>query len=219
MLLVDQKFRRASMRLVATIAAVLLLTVPALSTSKVVLVFGDSLVAGLGLSESDGFVAQMQAALSAANVDITLVNGGVSGDTSATSLDRLDWALGDKPDAVLLELGANDMLQGLPVDGIRTNLDAIMKKLEDRKLPVFIAGMKANRALGNDYVKAFDALYPQLAAKYGAALYPFFLEGVAADSRLNQADLIHPNAAGVKTIVGNMLPSLIAWARGLYENP
>ncbi len=211
--LVDQKFWRINGRFFAAAAAVVFLTVPALSSPKTVLVFGDSLVAGLGLSESDGFVAQMQAALSAAKIDIALVNGGVSGDTSATALDRLDWALGDKPDGVLLELGANDMLQGLPVDGIRNNLDAILKRLADQKLPVFIAGMKANRALGDDYVKAFDALYPQLAAKYGAALYPFYLEGVAAQSKLNQADLIHPNPEGVKAIVGNMSPSLIAWAK------
>jgi acyl-CoA thioesterase-1 len=213
MLLVDQNFWRVISRFVAAAAAVALLTVPALAAPKTVLVFGDSLVAGLGLSESEGFVAQMQAALSAAKVDITLVNGGVSGDTSSTALGRFDWALSDAPNAVLLELGANDMLQGLPVDGIRTNLDAIMKKLADQKLPVFIAGMKANPALGDDYVKAFDDLYPQLAAKYGAALYPFYLDGVAADPKLNQADLIHPNARGVKTIVGKMSPSLIAWAK------
>ena len=213
MLLFDQMFWRAPRQVAAAIAAILLLTVPALSAPKTVLVFGDSLVAGLGLSESDGFVAQMQAALSAAKVDITLVNGGVSGDTSATALDRLDWALGEKPTAVLLELGANDMLQGLPVDDVRTNLDAITEKFVAQKLPVFVAGMKANRALGDDYVNTFDALYTKLAAKYGAALYPFYLEGVAAEPKLNQADLIHPNAAGVKTIVAKMSPSLIAWAK------
>ena len=175
------------------------------------LVFGDSLVAGYGLADSDGFVAQMQAALDKANAGVTLVNGGVSGDTTASALDRLDWTLGDKPDGVLLELGANDMLQGLPVDAIRDNLDAILGKLSALKLPVFIAGMRANRGLGDDYVKAFDALYPDLVAQYGATLYPFYLDGVALDPKLNQADAIHPNAQGVAVIVGKMEPSLLAW--------
>ncbi|HTJ57714.1 MAG TPA: arylesterase [Devosiaceae bacterium] len=184
---------------------------PARAANKTVLVFGDSLVAGLGLSEQDGFVAQFQAALDKANAGVSLINGGVSGDTTAMALDRLDWTLGDNPNGVLLELGANDMLQGIAVDTIRQNLDAIMNKLTAHELPVFVAGMEANRALGPDYVKAFDAIYPELAGKYGATLYPFFLDGVALDPKLNQADGIHPNAAGVKVIVERMLPAFTAW--------
>jgi acyl-CoA thioesterase-1 len=184
---------------------------PAWASSKTVLVFGDSLVAGLGLPADEGFVPQMQAALDKAKAGVTLINGGVSGDTTATALARLDWALGDNPDGVLVELGANDMLEAAPVATIAANLDAIMQRLAARKLPVFIAGMKANRGLGADYVTAFDALYPALAKKYGATLYPFFLDGVALDPKLTQADMLHPNAAGVAVIVKRLLPALTAW--------
>lgn len=200
-----------AMGVAAFLLATLLLALPAQAATKTVLVFGDSLVAGLGLSDSDGFVAQMQAALDKAGAGTTLINGGVSGDTSAAALARLDWALGDRPDGVLLELGANDMLQGLPVDSTRQNLTAIMDKLAALKIPVFIAGMRANRGLGADYATAFDALYPDLAKKYGATLYPFYLDGVALDQSLNQADLMHPNAKGVAVIVGKMAPALEAW--------
>ena len=193
------------------------LTAPARAAPRKVLVFGDSLVAGLGLSEADGFVAQMQAALDKAGVAVGLVNGGVSGDTTTTALARLDWALGDRPDGVLLELGANDMLQGVDVATIRANLTAILDKLKAARLPVFMAGMKANPGLGPDYVAAFDALYPALARRYGATLYPFFLDGVALDAKLNQPDLMHPNAAGVVVIVKNMLPAFSAWAAKLGQ--
>jgi acyl-CoA thioesterase-1 len=191
--------------------AAMLMASPVEAATKTVLVFGDSLVAGLGLSDSDGFVAQMQAVLDKAGAGTTLINGGVSGDTSAAALTRLDWALGDKPDGVLLELGANDMLQGLPVEDTGQNLTAIMDKLAAQKIPVFIAGMKANRGLGADYAATFDALYPALASKYGATLYPFYLDGVALDQSLNQADLLHPNAKGVAVIVGKMAPPFEDW--------
>ena len=199
------------MAMIGLASALALAAVPASAAPKTVLVFGDSLVAGLGLSTSDGFVAQMQAALDKANAGVTLINGGVSGDTTATALDRLDWALGDNPSGVLLELGANDMLQGIPVATVQHNLDAIMQKLAAAHLPAYIAGMKANRGLGDDYTAAFDGLYPALAQKYGATLYPFYLDGVATDPNLNQPDLLHPNATGVAVIVGKMLPSFNAW--------
>jgi acyl-CoA thioesterase-1 len=206
-------FETSRRAFVALTAATLLAgaSLPAHAASKTVLVFGDSLVAGLGLAEGEGFVPQMQAALDSANAGAILVNGGVSGDTTATAVDRLDWALGDKPDGVLLELGANDMLQGAPVSAIRQNLDVIMQKLAAAKTPVFLAGMQANRGLGADYVTAFDGLYPALAKQYGATLYPFFLDGVALDPALNQPDLLHPNVKGVAVIVGKMLPALTAW--------
>ena len=191
--------------------------VAAPAAGPTILVFGDSLVAGLGLPEQEGFVAQMQAALDRAGVAAKLVNGGLSGDTTASALDRLDWTLGNLPDGVLVELGANDMLQGLPVAGIRHNLEAIMDKLAAHHLPVFIAGMEANRGLGTDYVTAFNALYPALAKRYGATLYPFFLDGVALDPKLNQADMIHPNAAGVAVIVKRMLPAFEAWLAGVHQ--
>ena len=157
----------------------------------------------------------MQAALDRAAAGVTLVNDGVSGDTTAAGLARLDWSLADKPDAVLLELGANDMLQGIPVDTARANLEAIMDRLAGLKIPVFIAGMKANRGLGADYAGAFDALYPNLAGRYGATLYPFFLDGAALDPGLNQPDLMHPNAKGVGIIVERMMPTFAAWVAKL----
>jgi acyl-CoA thioesterase-1 len=176
-----------------------------LAAGPKILVMGDSLTAGLGLAPDQGFVAQMQAALDKAGIAANLINGGASGDTTATGLARLDWTLGDSPDAVLLELGGNDMLQGLPVAETRANLDAILEELTDRHLPVLLAGMKANQSLGADYVAAFDAIYPELARKYHVLFYPFFLEGVALDPALNQPDLIHPNARGVAVIVQRML--------------
>lgn len=206
---------RRALLLSAVAAAAAALPLPAFAATKNILVFGDSLVAGLGLDAGDGFVPQMQAALDKANAGATLVNGGVSGDTTATAVDRLGWALGDPYDGVFLELGANDMLQGVPVDTVRQNLEAILSALSARKLPVFLAGMEANRGLGADYAAAFDALYPALAQKYGATLYPFFLDGVALDPGLNQADMLHPNAKGVGAIVSRMAPPLIAWVTRL----
>lgn len=174
------------------------------------LLYGDSLLAGLGLSASDSFEGQLASALAERGIEARLVNASVSGDTTADGLARLDWTLGEPPDAVILGLGANDMLQGRPVAEARTNLDAILARLDQLGLPVLVLGMKANRSLGADYVAAFDALYPELAAEYGAALYPFFLDGVALDPALNQADGIHPNAEGVKRIVAGVLPAVEA---------
>lgn len=171
-----------------------------------VLVFGDSLMAGLGLDQDQGFVARLQQALDKAGVAAHLVNASASGDTTATGLARLDWALGDGPDAVILELGANDMLQGLPVADARANLNAMLTRIGALKLPVLLVGMKANRSLGADYVQAFDAMYPALAEQHHVLFYPFFLDGVALDPKLNQADLMHPNAQGVDAIVARILP-------------
>jgi acyl-CoA thioesterase-1 len=205
-------FHHPSRRLLLGLAAALALPAgQSRAAGRSILVFGDSLVAGLGLPEAEGFVTQLQAALDHEGLAVTLVNGGVSGDTTATALARLDWALGGNPDGVLVEIGANDMLQGVAVDTVRANLEAIMAKLAAARLPVLLAGMKANRGLGPDYVAAFDAIYPDLAARYGATLYPFFLDGVALDPRLNQPDGIHPNAKGVAAIVRNMLPTVTAW--------
>lgn len=172
------------------------------------LLYGDSLLAGLGLTAEESFEGQLAAALAEKGIAATLVNASVSGDTTADGLARLDWTLGDRPDAVILGLGANDMLQGRPVSDARANLDAILDRLDALGLPVLILGMKANRGLGADYVTAFDAMYPDLAQSHGAELYPFFLDGVALDPALNQADGIHPNAEGVKRIVAGVLPAV-----------
>lgn len=176
----------------------------------VVVAFGDSLVAGHGLAEEHGFTAVLQRRLMEAGIAVRVENVGVSGDTTAGGLARLDWAIGGPVDLVILEFGANDMLRGIEPAATRENLDAILAALSRRGIPVLIAGMKAQRNLGRVYVEAFDAIYPELARKYGAALYPFFLEGVAGRPALNQADGLHPNAAGVERIVDFILPMVRA---------
>jgi acyl-CoA thioesterase I len=190
--------------------ALLLLLAPSARAAQVaILAFGDSLTAGFGLAEAQGFPAQLQAALVARGIAARVVDGGVSGDTSAGGLARLDWSLADKPDLVILELGANDALRGLDPAATRANLDAILARLKAAGVAVLIAGMRAPPNLGRDYAAAFDKLYPELAAKYGVPLYPFFLDGVAIDPRLTQPDGLHPNAAGVGVIVERLLPTLL----------
>lgn len=184
--------------------------------------FGDSLSAGYGLEAKDAFPAKLEVALRAAGETVRVVNAGVSGDTTAGGLARVDWVLADKPDLVILELGANDMLRGLSPARAEANLDAILTKLGERKVPVLLAGMLASRSLGSDYTKEFDPLYRRLADKHKVPLYPFFLDGVALDQALNQPDLLHPNAKGVDVIVERILPhvrKLIASARAVARPP
>jgi acyl-CoA thioesterase I len=171
-----------------------------------IVALGDSLTAGLGLPANAAFPVRLQQALARKGVATDVVNAGVSGDTTADGLSRLDWSVPDDTDAVILELGANDALRGLDPTQTRANLDAILKRLAARKLPVLLAGMRAPPNLGADYTKAFDAIYPDLAAAYGTVFYPFFLDGVAAERSLNQGDGLHPTAAGVDVIVGKILP-------------
>ena len=172
---------------------------------------GDSLAAGFGLAARESFPAKLESALKAAGVAATVVNGGVSGETTAGGLARLAWMLSDPvPDTVILELGANDGLRGLDPRATGANLDAILARLGERKIPVLLAGMRAPPNLGPEYGAAFAALYPELAAKHEAILYPFFLEGVAAVPELNQEDRIHPNARGVDVIVQRIVPSVRA---------
>lgn len=173
-----------------------------------ILALGDSLTAGYGLGPGEGFTDQLQAALKAKGYDVEIVNGGVSGDTAAGGLARLDWSLGEGVDAVIVELGANDMLRGFDPAVTRQALDGILKSLSQRKLPVLLAGMRAAPNLGSDYAKAFEAIYPELAEQYGAMLYPFFLDGVAGHPDLLQADGLHPNRAGVAVIVERMIPAV-----------
>lgn len=173
-----------------------------------ILVLGDSLTAGYGLPVDEAFPVQLEQALRKTGRDVNVFNGGVSGDTSAGGLARLDWALTDKPQLVIIELGANDALRGLPPEQTKHNLDAIMTRLKQQGVAVLLTGMRAPRNLGSDYYNKFDQLYPELAAKHGVAFYPFFLDGVATVPKLNQADGIHPNLAGVQVIVRNLLPTL-----------
>ncbi len=173
------------------------------------LAFGDSLTHGYGLALEDTFPVRLEAALRARGYRVEVINGGNSGDTTAAGLARLDWSLADHPDAVLVELGANDALRGLDPAQTRDNLDRILARLVALDLPVLLAGMQAPRNLGKDYTEAFDRIFPELSEHHRVALYPFFLEGVALDPALNQADGIHPNAAGVAVIVERMLPAVI----------
>ncbi len=173
-----------------------------------ILAFGDSLTAGLGLSRSDNFPSQLQAALHQQGYRVEVVNGGDSGGTTTGGLARLEWMLGDPVDAVIVALGANDALRAVAPELVRSNIDEILMLLSGRNLPVLLCGFKAPRNLGKDYIDQFDALYPALAKKHSPVFYPHFLEGVATDFDLNQADGIHPNAAGVAAIVEGMLPSV-----------
>jgi acyl-CoA thioesterase-1 len=174
-----------------------------------ILAFGASITAGYGLDAADSLPVQLEQALRAHGVNATVVNGGVSGDTSAGGLARLDWALADNPDLVIVDLGGNDALRAIDPRSTEANLDAIVTKLQAQKRGVLIAGMLAPPNLGTDYQAAFNAVFPAVAARHHVPLYPFLLDGVVADPALNQADGIHPNAAGVKVIVERMLPSVL----------
>ena len=173
-----------------------------------IVALGDSLTAGYGLLNGDGFVPRLQAALTAKGMAADVQNAGVSGDTAVDGLARLDWSVPDGTAVVILELGANDMLRGFKPDVTRDALDAILRRLTERHIVVLLCGMRAAPNLGADYVKAFERIYPDLAAKYNVALYPFFLDGVAGDLKLLQHDGLHPTAAGVDVIVARILPQI-----------
>jgi acyl-CoA thioesterase-1 len=173
-----------------------------------IVALGDSLTAGYGLPEKDGFVPRLQAALTAKGVSAEVANAGVSGDTVADGLARLSWSVPEGTDAVVVELGANDMLRGLNPNVTRAGLDTILHRLAERHVAILLCGMRAAPNLGAEYGHAFESIYPDLAAKYGALLYPFFLDGVAANLSLTQRDGLHPNAAGVGVIVERLLPKV-----------
>jgi acyl-CoA thioesterase-1 len=174
-----------------------------------ILAFGASIVAGYGLNEQDALPAQLEKALRAHGIDATVINSGVSGETSAGGLARLDWALADDPDLVIVDLGGNDALRGIDPKTTEANLDAIVTRLRQEKRGVLVAGMLAPPNLGADYAAAFNAVFRNVAARHDVLLYPFILDGVVMDPSLNQDDGIHPNAAGVKVIVERMLPSVL----------
>jgi acyl-CoA thioesterase-1 len=181
----------------------------AAAATLTIVALGDSLTAGYGLNGNAAFPARLQAALRArGHTGVSIVNAGVSGDTTSGGLQRLDWSVPQGTDAVIVELGANDALRGVDPKVTKAALDRILARLAARHIPVLLAGMKAPRNMGPDYVRAFDAIYPALASTHQVVFYPFFLAGVAADPELNQADGLHPNAAGVDVIVARMLPSV-----------
>jgi acyl-CoA thioesterase I len=173
------------------------------------LAFGDSLVHGYGLPAGETFPEQLEAALRARGFDVEVINGGNSGDTTAAARARLEWSLSSRPDAALVELGGNDGLRGLDPAATYDNLDAILRALAAQDIPVLLAGMLAPRNLGAEYAAEFDAVFPRVAKARGVLFYPFFLDGVALQPALNQADGFHPNKAGVAVIVERMLPSVI----------
>ncbi len=173
-----------------------------------IVALGDSLTAGFLLRPSDAFPAQLAAALKKKGIAVEIINAGVSGDTAKAGLERLDWAVPDGTEAVIVELGANDALRGIDPAETRKALDAIMSRLKARGIEILLAGMEAPRNLGPEYTKAFNSIYPDLAQKHGALLYPFFLKGVALDPKLNLADGLHPNAEGVGRIVEAIVPDV-----------
>jgi len=195
-------------KLFAVLALLVLMVNPAVAREVTLLALGDSLTAGYGLQPSDAFPVKLEAALRAKGHDVKVVNAGVSGDTALDGSSRIDWALSEHVDAVIVELGANDALRGLPPSQAEEALDKLLARLAEKRLPVLLAGMRAPPNLGPEYQAAFDGMYPRLAQKHGALLYPFFLDGVAADTKLNQADGMHPNPAGVDVIVSRILPSV-----------
>jgi acyl-CoA thioesterase-1 len=178
--------------------------------APVIIAFGDSLTAGYGLADSQSFPAQLERALHDRGFAATVVNSGVSGDTTAGGRARLDWSLPERVDLVIVELGANDGLRGIAPAETEANLDVILDALDARGIPALFAGMRAPPNLGREYVAAFDSLFPRLAKRHGVAFYPFFLEGVAAVPALNQPDGIHPNADGVARIVAQIAPMVAA---------
>ncbi len=171
-----------------------------------IVALGDSLTAGFGLPEKDAFPVKLEAALRAKGHDVEVINAGVSGDTSSGGLARLDWSVPDGTGGVILELGANDALRAVDPEVTRKALTEMIRRLQERKIEVLLAGMQAPRNMGPDYAAAFDPIFPELAKRYDVVFYPFFLEGVATDTALNQGDGIHPTAAGVERIVEQILP-------------
>ncbi len=190
---------------------------PARDTKPVkLLVLGDSLIQGYGLPPGKDFVTQLERALKARGVNVKMINGGVSGDTSAGGVARIGWSLADKPDAAIVEFGGNDALRGLAPTDTERNVGAILAALKALKIPTLLAGVKSPRNMGADYTREFDAVFPALAKKYQVLFYPFFLDGVAATPALNQRDGIHPNEKGVAVIIDRIAPmvmKLIAQAR------
>ncbi len=175
------------------------------------MIFGDSLVAGYGIDAVTAFPRQLESRLKARGFDVDVLNAGVSGDTTSGGRSRLDWTLAEKPDAIMIVLGGNDMLRGIDPSITNDNLDAILASLKDRDIPVMLCGMLASPNLGADYTTHFNAIYPALAAKYDVAFYPFFLEGVALVPQFNQPDGIHPNALGVRKIVVSMIDDVASF--------
>lgn len=194
---------------IAAPSATLYGTAAAADDETVIVALGDSLTSGFGVVANDSFPVRLEAALRDSGVHARVVNAGVSGDTTAGGLARIDWVLADKPDLVIVELGGNDGRRGLDPDDMEANLDAILTRLADKGVSVVLTGMLAPPNMGRAYGDAFKAVFPRLAKRYGVVFYPFFLDGVAAQPALNQSDGIHPNSAGVRLIVERIMPFVL----------
>lgn len=193
-------------RILLVIATLLFSIQVAIAKPITLLALGDSLTSGFGLEANEAFPVKLEAALKNRYPELEIINGGIAGDTAADGLARLDWTLTDDVGGLIVELGANDALRGLDLRQTEEALDGIMTKAKARNLPVLILGMKSPPNMGPDYVARFDGLYLRVAEKYQALLYPFYLDGVAANASLNQADGIHPNGQGVDVIVSKVMP-------------
>lgn len=193
-------------RMLSMIAAFAMAVTTTHAATIKILALGTSLTQGLGVPPGLDLTAVLEARLKGSGLDVKMINAGVSGDTSAGGLARLDWSLADRPQAAIIELGSNDALRGQSPAETEKNLSMILARLKAAHIAVLLTGMKAPRNLGPEYAAQFDAIYPKLAKRFGVLFYPFILDGVAANPKLNQADGIHPNQAGVKIIADRMLP-------------
>ncbi len=201
-------FKHPASALLAAIVVWFISLSPVLAEPHQIVGFGDSLMAGYGLNPGESFPEKLEKALRAKGHDVVIGNAGVSGDTTSSGLSRLDWSVPDGTDLVILELGANDMLRGVSPDITEKNLDEMVSRLKARNIAVLLAGMRAAPNLGPDYAAAFDGIYSRLAEKYGLPLYPFFLDGVAADRSFLLEDGMHPNAVGIDRMVERFLPAV-----------
>jgi acyl-CoA thioesterase-1 len=201
-------FKVAALQIAVIAAGMLLcgLTESANARTIQIVGLGDSLMAGYQLPPGDGFPAKLEAALKARGIDVVIADAGVSGDTTSGGLSRVDWSVPDGTDGVILELGANDALRGIPPEDSENNLDAIIGRLSARNIPVLLAGMLAPPNMGADYASRFNPIYKRLADKYHLTLYPFFLDGVAGEAKLQLADGMHPNSQGVDVMVQRFQP-------------
>lgn len=193
---------------IAVIVASLTFAVAASARTISLVGFGDSLMAGYQLPAGEGFPEKLQAALKAKGVDISIANAGVSGDTTAGGLARIDWSIPDGTDGVILELGGNDALRGIPPEESEKNLDQMIARLKERGIAILLVGMLAPPNMGDDYAARFNPIYEKLAQKHNVALYPFFLDGVALDAGLKLEDGMHPNSKGVDVMVEKMEPAI-----------
>jgi acyl-CoA thioesterase-1 len=207
------------LKLILTITLIILfLTKITLSKQINIIILGDSLIAGYGLLEKDGFVKQLEKQIQYTNDKVTFMNGGVSGETSYGLKSRLNWLMEDNFDGVVIATGSNDALRGISTITIKNNIDFILSKLKSLKIPSMLIGMRAPENMGTQYVTSFNQIYPSLSKKYNTSFYPFFLLDVALKPKLNQKDMLHPNKDGVKKIVKNISPSILTFIESIKVN-